>query len=149
MKNRENSRSLWAIVWSGLLIFLCGFLANTVIGFVYGTMIGLQTRGDVAVINEKMQTFTSSPLFHGLLLLVVCAAAFWRGRVLGRQFDRRTAMRNIVLAVAVGMLLRTLVLAALASARMPDLVPWLVSESLLAVLVGILATRSVRRSGVH
>ena len=110
MKNTENSRSLLATLWSGFLIFLCGFLANTVIGFVYGTMIGLQTRGDVAVISAKMQMFTSSPMFYGLLLLVVCVVAFWRGRVMGRRFDRRTAAKNIVLAVVLGMLLRTIVL---------------------------------------
>lgn len=149
MKNTENSRSLLATLWSGFLIFLCGFLANTVIGFVYGTMIGLQTRGDVAVISAKMQMFTSSPMFYGLLLLVVCVVAFWRGRVMGRRFDRRTAAKNIVLAVVLGMLLRTIVLAALARARMSALAPWLVGELLLALLIGILATRSVRRSDVH
>jgi hypothetical protein len=115
MKNKESRLNWKAILWSALLLFGITFVANLTIGFAYGLMIGFQTRGDVAVINAKMQTFTSSPVFLGSLVLVLCLAAFWRGRVLARNVGSQQAVAHALIAVGLGMIMRTLLTFGLSS----------------------------------
>jgi hypothetical protein len=145
MHDKESRLNWKAIVWSALLIFSIPFVANLIIGFAYGLMVGFQTRGDVSVIDAKMQTFTSSPLFLGLLVLLVCLTAFWRGRVLARQVGSHQAVSHVLMAVGLGMLMRTLLAIGLSSERLGILATWLGVEWLLAFASGFLGTRSEAR----
>lgn len=142
MKNKESRLNWMAILWSALLLFGITFVANLTIGFAYGLMIGFQTRGDVAVINAKMQTFTSSPVFLGSLVLVLCLAAFWRGRVLARNVGSQQAVAHALIAVGLGMIMRTLLTFGLSSDRLSILTAWLVAEWALAFVFGFLGARS-------
>jgi hypothetical protein len=145
MKDLERRLNWKAILWSASLVFAVPFVANLVIGFAYGLLIGFQTRGDVSVINTKMQMFTSSPLFLGFLVFVVCLTAFWRGRVLARKAGAQQAVSHVLIAVGLGMLMRTLLTLGLSSDRLDVLTAWLVGEWMLALLAGFLGTRSEAR----
>lgn len=145
MKDLERRLNWKAILWSAILFFAVPFVANLIIGFAYGLLIGFQTRGDVSVINAKMQTITSSPLFLGFLVLVVCLTAFWRGRVLARKVGARQAVAHVLIAVGLGMFIRTLLTFGLSSDRLGVLTPWLVAEWVLALAAGFLGTRSEAR----
>lgn len=145
MKDKESRLNWKAILWSALLLFGIPFVANLIIGFAYGLMIGFQTRGDVSVIDAQMQTFTSSPFFLGLLVLVVCLTAFWRGRVLARKVGTQQAVSHVLLAVGLGMAMRTLLTLGLSSDRLGMLTAWLVGEWVLALASGFLGTRSEAR----
>jgi hypothetical protein len=145
MKDLERRLNWKAILWSASLVFAVPFVANLVIGFAYGLLIGFQTRGDVSVINTKMQMFTSSPLFLGFLVFVVCLTAFWRGRVLARKVGTQQAVSHVLIAVGLGMLLRTLLTLGLSSDRLGVLIAWLVGEWMLALVSGFLGTRSEAR----
>jgi hypothetical protein len=145
MKDKENGLNWKAILWSALLLFGIPFMINLIIGSAYGLMIGFQTRGDVSVINAKMQTFTSSPLFLGLLVLVVCLTAFWRGRVLAKKVGAQQAVSHALIAVGLGMSMRTLLALGLSSDRLGILTAWLVGEWVLAFASGFLGTRSEAR----
>jgi hypothetical protein len=141
-----ESRLNWkAILWSTLLLFGIPFVANLIIGLAYGLIIGLQTRGDVSIIDAKMQTFTSSPLFLGFLVLVVCLTAFWLGRVLARQYGTQRAVSHVLIAVGLGMSMRTVLTFGLSSDRLGILTAWLVGEWVLALASGFLGTRSEAR----
>lgn len=145
MKDKESRLNWKAILWSALLLFGIPFVANLIIGFAYGLMIGFQTRGDVSVIDAQMQTFTSSPFFLSLLVLVVCLTAFWRGRVLARKVGTQQAVSHVLLAVGLGMAMRTLLTLGLSSERLGMLTAWLVGEWVLALASGFLGTRSEAR----
>lgn len=145
MKDKESRLNWKAILWSAFLLVGIPFVANLIIGFAYGLMIGLQTRGDVPVINAKMQTFTSSPVFLGFMVFVVCLTAFWRGRVLARRVGVQQAVSHVLIAVGLGMSMRTLLTFGLSSDRLGLLTAWLVGEWVLALVSGFLGTRSEER----
>ncbi len=145
MRDMESRLNWKAILWSTLLLFGIPFVANLIIGLAYGLIIGLQTRGDVSIIDAKMQTFTSSPLFLGFLVLVVCLTAFWLGRVLARQYGTQRAVSHVLIAVGLGMSMRTVLTFGLSSDRLGILTAWLVGEWVLALASGFLGTRSEAR----
>jgi hypothetical protein len=145
MKDLERRLNWKAILWSASLVFAVPFVTNLIIGFAYGLLIGLQTRGDVSVINTRMQTFTSSPVFLGFLVLVVCLNAFWRGRVLAREVGAHRAVSHVLIAVGLGMSMRTVLTLGLSIDRLGILTAWLVGEWVLAFASGFLGTRSEAR----
>jgi len=138
-QTQEHSFSWKAFIVSAVLIFLLPVVANSSVTVPYSIYVGIQTRGDMDVIQERTLALTKSPILLTFFVIFIGLVAFWRGRVMARELGRRARL-HIILAVIVALVLRT-VLGIIQSAPLVGfdfLLPWLVAEWVISLVGGYL-----------
>ncbi len=79
-----------SIIVAAIVIFVVAFAAQFIIGAIYPTIVGFQTRGDQEAITQAIQQLQTSPLmFVAALILFPALAGLWRGRALGKNIEYR------------------------------------------------------------
>jgi hypothetical protein len=103
----EEREYQWgAIVVPAIVIFAIGFFGQILIGAIYPTIIGFQTKGDNAAIQQAIVEMQSSPImFVVALILLPALAGFWRGRALAAKIEYRPEIH----AAAAGVLAAVIV----------------------------------------
>ncbi len=134
----EESRFNWKeIVISAILIFALPLVINLVATFVYALIVGFQSRGDAALIEELVGNFGASVPFLIAMLLVTGAIVFWRGRVIAAKVA--APLPNALAAAVLGKLVHSVVITA-QSTDMSFTLPWLIADWVISLLAAYLAT---------
>jgi hypothetical protein len=124
MTTQDHRLPWFSVVWSALLILLIPLLVSTLVIFCYALVIGFQTRGDTAVINQSIASFTTSAAFLAFSALVACLVAFWRGWALANRVSEKGHI-HILIAAGLAILIRIVSVIFFSSTNLGFVLPWL------------------------
>lgn len=87
----ERTFQWGAIIVPAIVIFVLAYLVgNFLIGAIYPTIVGFQTRGDSEAIQKAIMELQTSPImFVVAMILLPALVAFWRGRALAGKVEYR------------------------------------------------------------
>ncbi len=128
----EEPRYNWKdIIISAILIFILPLVINLAITFSYGMIVGFQSRGDAAVIEETVGAFASSIPFLVLMLLVTGGIVFWRGRLLRDKVS--APLHNALIMAVIAKVIHSIVIVT-QSTDLGFTLPWLVADWIISLV---------------